>query len=100
MVATRFVARHIWWAMLWFMRRPLIKRTQRWAFDLGNPGPSKRRDHFIAQERFARKYGLDILTWLLNILVVAVFCAFAYVWSVNMSLEGGLLRGPVSQNTP
>ncbi|MBS1715932.1 MAG: hypothetical protein JST30_16515 [Armatimonadetes bacterium] len=78
-VATQ-IARNVWAAMLWFMRRPWVRRLQRNWVKLFPEGP--RRDQawagFRRQERFARKYGLRILTWVVTLCLTSLALLFAY----------------------
>lgn len=78
-IATQ-IARNVWSAMLWFMRRPWMRRLQRGSVKLLPEGP--RRDRAWArirrQERFARKYGLRILTWVVTACLVSIALLFAY----------------------
>lgn len=76
----RLLARNLWAAMLWFMRRPWMKRLQRGSIQWFPEGP--RRDHawesFRKQERFARKYGLRILTAVIMVCLYSIALAVAY----------------------
>lgn len=64
-----WLARRLWYAMLWFMRRPRVKRLR-----LNFPSylPEKSRagawNSFRRQERWARQYGLTVMR-----VVVALF---------------------------
>lgn len=75
--------------MMWLMRRPRIRRfRQNWVHYV----PEKRRDaawnSFRAQERWARKWGLITLTWMLRF--IAVFFAFNLIgaWIYTLQAEG------------
>src|SRR5579884_351077 len=92
-VAT-WLARHSWYWMLYFMRRPWIKRLQhRWLRAV--PGePYKRFPRgFVRQNRFARRVGLPLLTFTFNLFLASVYITFAYEGAVYM-LESGLFQGP------
>lgn len=65
-----WLARRLWYLMLWTMRRPPIKRL-RLTFPKYLP-PSQREkawQSFRNQERFARKYGLTLTRWIVGIVL-------------------------------
>lgn len=88
-VATVF-ARRLWAAMLWFMRRPWMKRLQRNSVKIFPEGPRRDKawESFRKQERFARRYGLKILVW---VVTLCLYClTFVLIYSV---LSNGIEQG-------
>jgi hypothetical protein len=83
--------------MLWFMRRPLIKRMRR---NAPNLLPERKRaaawENIKAQDRWAMKHGQSMIRFSLN-----VFFASCFVTAVYMALlraqEIGLLREASNQ---
>jgi hypothetical protein len=89
-----WLARHAWYWMLYFMRRPFIKRLQRrWLREV--PGEPYKRfpKAFVRQNRFARRFGLHLLTFTFNLFLVSVFITFAYQAATSM-LESGFFQPP------
>lgn len=80
MSLSAFLARHLWWAMLWWMRRPFIRRLQRWSLTLFPEGPKreKARQNYLRQERFARRIGLPVLRVAVGAFVVVVQLTLVY----------------------
>lgn len=80
-----WLARRTWWACLWFIRRPWVRRLQRFSTDWRrNPDARARaRAGLIRQEQFARRHGLRVLrvTYLVCLYVIAL--QIAYVLAVN-----------------
>ncbi|MES1227289.1 MAG: hypothetical protein ABUL72_01380 [Armatimonadota bacterium] len=96
----RFAARRLWWGMLWIIRRPSMRRLQRASVNLF---PESRRakvhESALRQERFARKYGLAVVTLSLNVLALSLLLTGTYAlvttaidrgWIVMPSQERGL----------
>ena len=89
-----WLARHCWYWMLYFMRRPWIKRLQhRWLRYV--PGETHKRfpDAFVRQNRFARRFGLGLLTFTINLFLASVFITGAYYLAVFM-FENGYFDPP------
>lgn len=86
-----FLARRLWWLLMWFMRRSPIKRLrQNWPQWV----PEKRRAaawaHFRQQEAWARDHGLAICR--LCVLVVVLSLGFQFCWwLVFQGIERGWL---------
>lgn len=85
-----WLARRIWGAMLWFMRRPPIKWLR---MNFTRFVPEARREKawesFTGQERWARRHGLRIMYWtvtivstiiLLQVLGALVYYGQIYGW--------------------
>lgn len=79
----------VWYAMLWFMRRDLIRAAQRFWI---NRVPEHRRAKTWAahcrQNRWARKYGLTILTVSFTIAYAMVVLTVAYSLAVAVVISG------------
>jgi len=89
-----WLARHTWYWMLYGMRRPWIKRLQhRWLRSY--PGEPYKRfpPGFVKQNRFARKVGLHLLTFTINLFLVSVVLTFFYEGATYM-LESGMFQPP------
>jgi hypothetical protein len=84
-----FLARRIWWGMLWLMRRPAIRRLQRLSFQLV---PEARREKafrsYRAQEDWAREHGLPLLRFLITIFLISLM--FTGIWFLVLE---GMQRG-------
>ena len=90
----RYLARQLWWGMLWLMRRPAILRLQR-ASIAWLPAPAQARavNSLHRQNRFARKYGLGSLTVMFNFLLASIAISATYEIVTSM-YEGGYLTLP------
>lgn len=86
------LARRLWAAMLWFMRRKWMKRLQRSSVTLFPEGPRRDKawEGFRNQERFARKYGLRILTGVITVCLYSILLLVLYN-VVYLALEQGWL---------
>lgn len=89
-----FLARRLWWSLLWLMRRPWMRRFQDGAFRLvpEKRRPGALRNHY-RQNAFARRYGLRGLR-----LVILAFLASVSLtviaYTVLLLLDAGLLVQP------
>lgn len=83
------LAKILWFALLWLMRRPRIKRLRhgwiRWV-------PESRRDQawarFCRQERWARKNGVFVLQVILGSFLVVFFAQVVAAWVIMQDLNG------------
>lgn len=76
----RPIARLIWYAMLWFMRRPLIKRMRRAAPNLLPPEKREKAwRNMVEQDRWARKHGVQILTVAVGFFLLSLFLVVTYL---------------------
>ncbi|MDX2064790.1 MAG: hypothetical protein SFX74_03500 [Fimbriimonadaceae bacterium] len=88
------IARWIWGGMLWFMRRPVLKRARRNAVKILPESLRERAQRSIhAQDRFARRYGIRMLA------AVIQLCAVSMLFSITMTLvlialQNGWLSAP------
>lgn len=84
-----WLARRLWWGMLWFIRRPLIKAWQRKAFLIVAPVARPRfRESLLAQNRFARRYGLGILTFMLTLALGSAAITATYFLALDLINSG------------
>lgn len=90
----RYLARSLWWGMLWLMRRPWMKRLQRMSFNLV---PESRRakawEKHRRQNAFALKYGLTMVTIAVNLFLASVLVTAAYMFALSL-YDSGALSGP------
>jgi len=90
----RYLARVLWWSMLWLMRRPWMKALQRKSTTIfGGRFQEKARHSLVSQNRFARKHGLVMLTVALN-LMLASFAVTGTYFAVIALYENGTLTLP------
>jgi len=92
-IASR-IARKIWWAMIWFMRRRWMRRLQRNSIKIVPDGPLRVRAwaNYRRRERFARRHGLAILTGVVTLFLYGF--AFVCVYSLlTFAIEQGWLPG-------
>ncbi|HRF59176.1 MAG TPA: hypothetical protein PLH94_04590 [Fimbriimonadaceae bacterium] len=89
-----WLARRLWFAMLWLMRRPWMRRLQRWTI---SRVPPERRDaarrSMYRQDRFARRHGLRVLTFAITLLLGSLLLTL--FWFLGLALyEAGALTPP------
>lgn len=91
MELAEWLARRIWGAMLWTMRRPWMRRLQAASLRLLPPAwrPAALRSKH-RQDAFARRYGLRTLKWALFFLLVSWLVSLAYVLTVKLVTSGVL----------
>lgn len=81
--------------MLWFMRRPWMKRLQRASLKwFKNP---KVVESMKGQNRLARKYGLGTITVAINVLFASFLVTGSYLLAIRL-YESGALNGPQALN--
>ena len=84
-----FLARRSWFWMLYFMRRPWIKRLQhRWLRAVPDDPYLHFPESYIKQNRFARRWGLPLLRLSYNLFLASVFITCAYFIAVSMYENG------------
>ena len=92
-----FLARHTWYWMLYFMRRPWIKRLQhRWLRPVEGERYKRFPEGFVKQNRFARKFGLPLLKLSINLFLASVFITGAY-YAIIYLFESGYFNPPPSR---
>lgn len=88
----RWLARRLWYGMLWLIRRPLSRKLQRAAVNLAPPHRREKvRTSMIQQERFARRIGLPLLTFVIRLFFVSVFLTFTLLFILTAQAEGWLI---------
>lgn len=105
----RWIARRLWFAILWAVRRPSSRRFQRQLVALV---PERFRATFVrrmmAQERFARRIGLKVLTFVVNLFLLSVSAGLLLSFFLNATAEGwfviptreALERSPAPNGSP
>ncbi len=90
----KLMARELWWAMLWLMRRRWMKNLQRASLRLVR---TERRAHawdsMRRQNALARRFGLPILVLAMNLVLASVVITGAYMLLLSLS-ESGALQVP------
>ncbi|MCC7433842.1 MAG: hypothetical protein IT363_04095 [Methanoregulaceae archaeon] len=87
----KLLARELWWAMLWLMRRPWMKRLQRASLRLlGEKRRARARDSMRRQNAFARKFGLPLLVFTINLLLASMIITLSYFALIHLSESGAL----------
>ncbi len=91
-----YLARNLWWAMLWLMRRPVLKRLRRYAPMLAPRDSRDRiRRRMIDQDRFARRHGLGVLRFALSVLLASLTVTVTMA-AVLQLYDSGMLTVPDS----
>lgn len=90
-VLGRWLARRLWFQMLWLMRRPPIKRFRR---EFTRLLPQRMRagawESVKRQDRMARRYGLAVLTGMMTLLLASIFVTAAFVGTLKLYEQGAL----------
>jgi len=75
--------------MLWWMRRPFIRRLQRLSigYVVRKKGPSA-REKYLAQERWARRHGLNLIHVSLRLLLISIGCTLIYFGFLELVTRG------------
>ncbi|MEQ1822978.1 MAG: hypothetical protein ABL949_10735 [Fimbriimonadaceae bacterium] len=85
----RFLARRLWFGMLWFMRRGWMKRLQWAAVKIGGPKrEAKRREAWQIQNAFARRIGLPLMTGLITVVLWSIVVTCSYYLILEMMDRG------------
>ena len=83
--------------MLWLIRRPLARRLQRASVNMFPVSKREKLHHAaIRQERFARKYGLAVVTLSLNVLALSILVTATYA-VLTEAVDRGWLVPRVSE---
>lgn len=78
-----WIARRIWFALLWWIRGPFIRRMQRAGLRLvPNRYRDRARQAQIAQERFARRIGLPLLRFLISVFLLSVAASLLFRFAI------------------
>jgi hypothetical protein len=90
---SEWLARRIWFAMLWWMRRPWLKRIRRTLPFIPEHKRAEAWRRIKAQDAWARKHGLSIVTVAVNVMLASLLFTSAYMALLTLT-ERGLL-GPM-----
>ncbi len=94
---TLWLARQVWGGMLWIMRRPVIRRAQRGSVNLF---PERMRpwarENYLSQERWARRYGLRLITLVVRLFVLSVAATAIYMGLLELFNRGWLQDLPIA----
>lgn len=86
-----FVARRLWYFLLWFMRRPVMRRAQRRMLSFL---PEGRRDKALKnihrQNDFARRIGLNLMRTMVSILFLSFGLSATVMIVSEMAARGAL----------
>lgn len=79
--------------MLSLMRRPFIKRLQRASLTWFKEGQKreKARQSMVKQERFARRYGLLVVTWSIRLMLLSLTLTWGFRLVLYLQETGVLL---------
>lgn len=82
-------ARPTWWGLVWLMRRGWMRRAQEWParFLRGERRATFLRRHY-AQNRFARRIGLPLLTLAYELLLASALISIMYQGALKL-IDGG-----------
>jgi len=87
----RWMARILWRAILWLMRRPWMKAFQRNSIlILPKKYREKGRISQIKQNRFARKTGLSMLTFMMSLVVGSLLVTGSFLIAMSLYEHGYL----------
>ncbi len=90
----KYLARHLWGAMLWLMRRPWIKFLQRKSWHIFPASMQPRaRVSFNRQNRFARRYGLRMLTATISLFLASMAVTACFMFALYL-IDSGTLTVP------
>ncbi len=87
-----WIARRVWFSILWFMRRPPVKRL-RLTYPKYLPARNREKawESFRSQEKWARRYGLIVMKWTVGVFVIVIFIqlvgALVYTMQANEMLR-------------
>lgn len=92
------LARFVWFGMLWFMRRPLMKRLRRSSVSVF-PVPYRERAwrSLVRQDRLARRWGLPVLTLMFTLLLASLLVSGSIVATTTL-YEAGAFTPPAFSN--
>jgi hypothetical protein len=86
-----WLARHVWWFLLWFLRRPAIKLFRATAHQrLPKSMQAKAHRNVVEHDKFARKYGVQVLTIMFLILITSILLSLTG-WVVLRMIDNGVI---------
>ncbi|HVL38476.1 MAG TPA: hypothetical protein VM328_03700 [Fimbriimonadaceae bacterium] len=87
----RWLSRRLWFWMLWIMRRNWMKRLQNATYRLlGSRWSARARRSVVAQNRWARRYGLGLMTLSMNLFLASLFISLSYALTLELYSAGAL----------
>ncbi len=90
----KWMARRLWIAMLWLMRRPWMKTFQRRTIEICPPRfQESAKSSQMKQNRFARRIGLPMLTVMMNLVLASLVLTLCFEVALNL-YESGYLTMP------
>jgi hypothetical protein len=88
-----WLARRLWWGMMWWMRLPRIKRLRHRVFGFAADSPNRaRREAILKQEMLARRHGLTILRYAILFLELSIIFTLLYSQGLRFMEQGFMLR--------
>ena len=81
-----WLTRRVWFGMMWFMRRPGLKRMR---LGVSSRGGGKALHSYRRQERFARKHGLTITRMIVWLVIGILLAQFIGAFVLYMQISGG-----------
>lgn len=88
-----WLARRLWFGMLWLMRRPWMRRLQRSSVKMW---PERMRDRvaqsMVRQDRFARRYGFRIVRFAILIMLASMLLTSVFLVVLKLNEEGYFAR--------
>lgn len=87
----RWIARNLWWASLWLMRRPWMRRLQAASINwLPTPMATRARANLIRQNALGRRIGLRLINFMVLLILVSVAIQMVYSAAVYLVSSGVL----------
>lgn len=87
----RILARELWWAMLWLMRRRWMKNLQRASVRmLREEKRAKAQESIKRQNAFARRIGLPLMVFAMNLMLGSILVTAAFFLLVKLGESGAL----------
>jgi len=87
----KLMARALWRVMLWLMRRPWMKRLQRGSILLFPPRMREKAWRgMVRQNRFARRIGLPMLTFMMSLVVGSLLVTGSFFLAMSLYEHGYL----------
>lgn len=87
-----WLGRRLWWAVLWAIRRPRVRRLQTASMAWMRPDRRERaRIGLVRQNRFARRIGLPLLTWTILLVLVSLALQLTF-YAAQTMIQSGVLR--------
>lgn len=86
-----WLARRLWYGMLWLMRRRWMRRLQNASINLWPKRIRPRmRESYLRQNQFARRYGLKVLRFSIFLLLASLALTLTLIIVLRLYDEGFL----------